>query len=1049
MNAAGEQGSQESPPERRYLTIVFVDLVGYTELSEQLEPEDLLALSSRYRQLALAVMERFGGFVANFTGDGVLVYFGYPAAHGNDAERALRAALEMVERLSSLDIPLSEGTARRLAARIGVHTGLVIVGPELMSYGSNIHGIVGEAANLAARLQSEAQRNEVVVSRNTKDLVEDLFEFTPLGARLLKGLSRPVEAFQVIKARPAAEYERVRRLRGSTSMVGRVAALDQMLACWKGVREQSHCRVLIVVGDAGLGKTRLVKEFFLHPALGPVAVAQTYCFEIFANTAFFPVASYLWNRIGLTLEDDENARRLKFSRMLDEYGLLNDENLDVLETFQGLTTGPAELTAPTTQLTKLKQYRLVIDLVERVARERPTIVCLEDVHWLDPSSAELLVNLAAELVNVPLLIVLTARSYPKGPTLPVPNEVIYLEPLAKDDCLKIARSVPGARDLPPALLARAVATADGVPLFVEQLVRSLVDQRERNNYPGRKSLELPLILAEIMSERLDRLPGGRRVVQAAACLGRSFRPEFLAALLQQDIQQISETLKLLVEAEILQPRRHGVELQYEFHHALLQRMARDSMIEPDRRAMHAQIVDMIHTQSNVPVPLEVAAYHLTEAGAFPDAVRAWYAAGLHSAKHSAHREAIDHLRKGLTLLDKIQDEKLRREFEINLQAALIGSVNITQGPTSAELSNCCERGLQLCREAGQTQMVFPFVFGKFTYANCRGRVEEAKSLAELFLSHAEDRRYEAGRVVGHRLRGMCRLGQGDAAAARVELEASLQLYSHERDAASTDLFGQNTMVHSRSLLALAMFCLGEVESAFRLGRDVLLAADALRHPNSTALALSYVGCYVLGFCSPSHLMHSAKRLIRIADHHRLGGFRAHGTAFLGWAYCERGELAQGIEAIYQAVRRFDAVEYRLGVAGHLTNLAEAQLRIGELAPAKASVARAKEMMFESGCGWLEPEVRRIEALIEAQLSPQSGSRAVEMLRQAAQRAQEMGSPVFERRCLLSLYDNRAVLDDRYEIDRRLEATVHLGDLNALANNIIGAADTLPSEVISP
>jgi predicted ATPase len=466
-------------------------------------------------------------------------------------------------------------------------------------------------------------------------------------------------------------------------------------------------------------------------------------------------------------------------------------------------------------------------------------------------------------------------------------------------------------------------------------------------------------------------------------------------------------------------------------------MARNSIIEPDRRAMHAKIVDLLRAQKNVPILWEVVAYHLTEAGAFHDAVSGWLAAGLHSTKQSAHLEAIDHLKKGLALLDKIRDENLRREFEIDLQAALNGSINITQGPTSPELSICCERGLQLCRETGRTHAVFPFIFGQFTFANCRGQIEEAKSLADLFLSLADDEGYEAGRVVGHRLRGMWLLGQGKAAPAKTELQASLDLYSHERHAASTDLFGQNAQVHTQSLLTLAMFVLGDVEDALRLGRDTLLAADALRHPNSTAIALSYIACNVFGFCqSPDHLMRGAKRLIALADQHRLGGFRAHGVAFMGWALSQQGKPEQGIALMAQAIERFDAAEYRLGVAGHLANLADAQRLTGRLSEAKASAARALRTTFVSGNGWLEPELRRIDALIVSELSSEHRTQAAEILTHACHSARENRIPVFERRCLRSLRDLGELAQENSEPLARL---AYLDDLKGLVDRIVGSA----------
>jgi class 3 adenylate cyclase/tetratricopeptide (TPR) repeat protein len=1044
MTVEHEKRFSGPAPERRYLTIMFIDLVGFTGLSEQLDLEDLLAVQSRYQQLALTVMERFGGFVASFSGDGILVYFGYPTAHGNDAERALRAALEMTERLPSLDLPHTDDGLRHLLARIGVHTGLVIVGPELISSGSNVHAVLGSAANVAARLQNEAPVGGVVVSSDTRSLVEDLFDFASLGARMLRGLSRPIETFQVVRARPVPERHRTYALRSAERMVGRERALYQLVSRWKIVRDQARCQVVVVVGDSGIGKTRLVNEFLSHPEVGSVALAQTQCHEIFANTALFPVGSFLWKRASLTLEDDEGTRHQKLARLLDEFGLSNDENLEILASFPGLTTTRAEDShGPTPRLFKLKQYRLIVSFLERTAQTRPTVLSVEDVHWLDPSSSELLHELAVTLLNTPLLMLLTTRSFPKGPALPVANEMVHLEQLGLDECLKLAGAIPGVASVPQVLVQRAVEAADGVPLFVEQLVLSLVDDSKRDSSRRGKAVDLPLILAEMMSERLDRRPGGRPIVQAAACLGRSFRPEFLAALLQEDVEQIAEPLEALVQAEILQPKRYGLELQYEFRHSLLQRMARDSMIEPERRAMHARVAKILVTEGDIPPALEVVAYHLTEAGNFVDAVRNWLAAGLNAAKQSAHLEAAGHLRRGLSLLERIPDETLRRELEISVQVALISSLSITQFATSMDLFACGQRGLQLCREHGPTPLAFPFIFSQFSFANCRGQVGEAKAQADLFLSLAESGGYDSGIVIGHRLRGMWLLGQGDPAAAKSELELSLALYSHERDAATAERFGQNPRVHIQSLLALALFCLGDVEKALLLGRDTLLAADALRHPHSTALALCYVGGLIFGLCEAfEHLARKARQLINLSEAHKLDGYRPHAVAFLGWAQCHCGELDQGIANIAKAIGAFDSVDYRLGVAGHLANLADAQRKAGRLIEAKESSVRAIDMTFASASGWLEPEVQRIDALIDCDLSPRNAARAVESLQKAAWRARELGSPVLERRCLLSLRDRGGVGEEGVEIQRRLHELAQFDNLKALVQSTIRDFSTL-------
>ncbi len=495
-----------------------------------------------------------------------------------------------------------------------------------------------------------------------------------------------------------------------------------------------------------------------------------------------------------------------------------------------------------------------------------------------------------------------------------------------------------------------------------------------------------------------------------------------------------------MEAEILQPKRHGVELQYEFRHALLQRMARDSMIEPERRAMHGKIVSLLRADNDAPMPAELMAYHLTELGAFADAIKGWFSAGLQSARQSAHLEAIDHLRKGLSLLDRIADPDQRRALEIDLQTALIGSITITQGPTSQELSACCERGLLLCGEGGRAKSAFPFIFGQFTFTNCRGQIRQAKELADLFLSHAEAEGYDAGRVVGHRLRGLWLLNQGDAPAARLELLASLDLYRPERDARNTDLFGQDTKVHSQSLLALTMFVLGEVEHALRLARDILVAADALRHPNTMALSLVYLTS-IFGYCdSPGHLMHAAKRLFAIAEEHKLGGFRAHGAALMGWALAENGDPEQGVALLSQAIRVFDGLEYRLGVAGHLTNLAAAQRRAGRLEEAKTTSARVLEMTASQGPSWFTPETYRIAALIDYDLSPDNRPEVIERLQAGIRMARDMKSPVFESRCQSTLKQIECSIKNEPQASLDLSLGERLPPLKELVDRVMGRID---------
>ena len=844
-----------------------------------------------------------------------------------------------------------------------------------------------------------------------------------------------MEAFQVFRAKPEAETGASEPGQDAARMIGRDAALSRLMARWRAAQAERRRQVVVVLGEAGVGKSRLINEFFSHPSLGEAAIVQTHCHEISRNSALSPISGYVWKRAGLFPEDLPDQRREKLRRFLARLGVSGEGDEVLLERVPGLGSPSPASSPEEANLFKLRQFQLIKDMVRQTVEGRPLVLSVEDAHWLDPTSAELFRELADFLDETPLLLLFTTRSFPKGPGLPAPDELIQIEPLTPEDGFELARAVPGAQHLSEDLVRRAVRAADGVPLFVEQLVLSLVEQEAASGPPGRKPGHLPLVLAELMSERLDRRQGARRIVQAAACLGRSFSPASLAVILEEEERGLRQQLDLMVDAEILRPTRYGLELRYEFRHALLQLMARELMLAPERREMHARIANFLESGANLPSPPEESAYHLTEAGLVDRAIRRWLEAGVNAARQSTHVEAIDHLRRGLALLPELPDPIVRSELELGLQVALMTSLTVTQFVTSLELSACCERGMELSRETGRAAMAFPFIFGKFTFANCSGRTDEAMTLADMFVSLSEANHYSSGLVIGHRLRGMCLLGQGRLSEAKTELNRSLGLYSAERDAGSVERYGQNPRVHAGSLLALALFCHGEVRQALVTGRDVLTAVDALRDPHSTAIALSYVGGLIFGYCGASkHLAEHAGRLNALCDQHKLGGYRPYALAFLGWAECQQGAFEPGTQKIAAAIKAFDSVEFRLALTVHLGNLSDGLRRLGRLDEAKAQATRAAGALREAANAWLEPEILRVDALIDFARSGDADE-AVRAMEAAALRAREMEEPVFERRCLLSL-QHEIGRHERIDVADRLRATSEFADLGGLVAEII-------------
>jgi class 3 adenylate cyclase/tetratricopeptide (TPR) repeat protein len=1047
MSEFGALKASPQASERRFLTIEFIDLVGSTDLAERLDPEDLGPLLRRYQRLALSVMERYGGFVAQVFGDGILVFFGYPAAHEHDAERAARAALALLQQLRHLDTNVRGRTLPRLEARIGIHSGLVLIAQELLaSAGTSRQDVVGEAINLAARLQVEAPPGGIAISQETMELLEGLFACKSLGVRSIRGLSRKVEVYALTRALPDTKRTESRLRRSATRLVGRDPLVERMLSCWNRVKDESRCRTIAIVGDAGVGKTRLMLEVSSRPEFVDATLAQVQCHEIFAGAPLYPIGAYFWARVGLTADDGESVRYDKISSFLEELGRNTPENRALVASLLGMAAPVSGAAAETPQLLKRVQTEFVSAIVEQAARARPLILWIEDAHWLDPSTAELLQDVVTASAQLPVLVVLTTRPFPKAPVVLDVHETITLEHLRVEDCLELARSVPGASVLSDDVIAKAVTAADGVPFFLEQLLISLIEEQSQGPSRHRRLGGVPLMLAQLMSERLDRRPGARGVAQAAACIGGSFTREFLLTVLKDEATQVQERLEALVEAEILRPRRYGAEVRYEFRHGLLQRMAHESMLHDERRRLHRRIAEVLQEEERgEPTVLEALAYHLSEAGMFDEAIKAWLRAGLSAATRSAHVEAIAHIRRGLGLLDQIPDPAARRQFELNLQASLMGSLLATQGATSPEVAACCDRGLQLCEEGADTSLVFPFAFGQFTFVNCRGRSSEAIALANEFIARAERDGFPSEHVIGLRMLGQALFADGDVAGARAAIERSLALYVPERDAAATHKYGQNTEVHTKSLLSITQLCLGDVDAALEAGLDALQTAAAVRHPHSTAIPLLYVGGWVFGLCEATEqMMVEARNLLAIAERHRLYVFRAHASGLVGWALCQGGNPGQGIPMLAQAIAAFDSVQFRISEAGYLSHLAEAQRRVGRLTDAAATCERGMQLLAE-GSRWLEPELRRVQAVIAADLTPTDVEGAEQLFRRAIACAQEFRNPIFERRCLASF---EQFLQSTGRRDAGVESRLcDLAPLGNLGQRVASAMQARPPRLI--
>jgi class 3 adenylate cyclase/predicted ATPase len=1001
--------------------MLFCDIVGSTSLSGQLDPEDYGELVARYKRMSAETIEHYNGFVAQFAGDGLLAYFGYPVARENDAERSIRAALELVRNVPLLDTSIRSAEMPQLSSRVGIHTGLVLVAPEKGSGWQVEHSVAGEAVNLTARVQTAAEPNSVYLTRETLDLVEGLFNAEAVGTKVLKGITKPVSLFKITGVSTASHRTQNQLQRGATRLVGRREELACINEVWERVQSRSRLSVVHILGHPGYGKTRLAVEFRELKSRIEVNFISIGCLEIFRTTPLYPIVSLMRSQADLQPEDTEATRLHKIRQLLLRLGSDEIEDLQLMAALLGATgrtDSKSKPIASTPLQLKKRQFRTLILILEKLVRSRPTIIWLDDAHWLDPSSAEFLEEVCAELKSLPLLILITLRASANSPYLPNADLSINLGQLEFDQSVEVANSVPGARTIAPSVIKEVATLSEGVPFFVEQIMISVIDRTSRSSRAQTVSPRevIPLTIAGTLSERLDRFPGARQVMQAAAAFGRSFRVDLLAVVLRRPEDEIRSSLQVLVDEGILRSRE---KLVYDFSHTLLQRAAYESMIRPLRCDIHARIAQLLLEEDKLlqPAPSELIAHHLTAAEMYQDAVQAWLVAGVDAARKSANLESVAHLEQGLALLKSISDDAVRTRLEINLRAALIPPLVAIKGFAATEVAACCEKGLSLCLSGENSPLVFALLYGQVTWDISAGTMAQTLHHAKLFLELAERSAYEPGKVIGHRLTGMSLFAAGRPVEAYEALTTSVRHYSPDRDEAITYLFGQESRVTTEAVLSLTQFYMGNVKEALDNGFHALEVADQVRHPLSTGIALGYVGGWIFGLCGAMDEVHrQARRLIRLADDHDLRAFRCFGDGFLGWSLCQHGHLEQGIALMLEAISGFDAVGWRLSVPNFLGLLADSMRRAGRYDEALEACLKARQMIEWRGERWFEPERLRIEALIKLEMDP-ADQISRKLIRQSLACAKQCCCPIFELRALITLRDS-------FELSQEEARSVH-------------------------
>ncbi|MGE0820668.1 MAG: adenylate/guanylate cyclase domain-containing protein [Candidatus Binatia bacterium] len=964
--------SPHHPGERRQLTVMFCDLVGSTALSAQLDPEDYQSVVQRYQQICTPVIQQHDGYIAQHLGDGLLVYFGYPRAHEDDARRAVRAGLEIVVAIQKKDslppIPLPQGLDR-LQVRIGIHTGPVVMS-EIGSSEKRELLALGETPNIAARVQGAAEPNTVVLSATTQHLVSGLFECQELGPHTLKGITIPLALFRVLRETEAHSRFEVALRTGLTPLVGRDEELALLQRRWQQAKE-GEGQIVLLSGEAGIGKSRLVQE--LKDAVtreGAVRI-EFRCSPYHQNSAFYPILDHLQRLLQFVPEDTPQTKLHKLQQALGQYRFPQAETLLLLASLLSLPQpdGVAPLTWSPQKQKEKTQETLVAWMVEEAARQAVYLVW-EDLHWLDPSSLEVLTLILQQVVTSRALVVLTYR--PDFTPTWRPREhttQLTLNRLGQQQVAAMINQVTAKALLSAEVVQQIISRTDEVPLFVEELTKSVVESVGAT-HASPLQLAIPATLHDSLMARLDRLGTAKAVAQLGATLGREFSYELLQAVSPVDALALQHTLQQLVDAELLYQRGLPPQATYLFKHALIQDAAYQSLLKSTRQQYHRQIAQVLEEQfaETRETQPEMLAHHYTEAGLNEHAIPYWQKAGERANERSAYVEAIRHVTKAVELLTALPKSTERIEQELTLQITLGTILAVTRGYTAPEVEQAYARALELCQQIGEPTQLFPLLLGLWGFHIQRVEHDVSRELGTRLLRLAQETRSPNFCAQAHYSLGSTLFYAGDFVEARGHLQQGVHLSDPHGDSSDAllRLRGQDAKVTCLAFSALVLWVLGYPDQALMRGREALARARQLANPFRLAWTLNFT-TMLYQYRRESQDVHAqANALMTLSTEQGFPYWLALGTVWQGWALAGDGQVKEGIARIQQGTSTFRATGAELAWSYWLALLGETQLKGGQVEDGLTSIAKALVFVDRTGERLHETELYRLKGQLTLQ-----------------------------------------------------------------------------------
>jgi class 3 adenylate cyclase/predicted ATPase len=1007
--------AERRPPEaeRRQLTVLFCDLVDSTVLATQLDPEELRAVVRAYQDTCAKVIARFEGQIAQYLGDGLLVYFGYPYAHEDDAQRAVRAGLGMIEALGQLNSRLGPERGVELSVRLGIHTGLVVVG-EVGGDTRHEQLALGETPNLAARLQGLAAPNTLVISAATLPLLGGFFACESLGTHLLKGFGQPIEVYRVLSESMARSRLEVAGSASLTPLVGREQEIGLLRERWAQVKEGLG-QVMLLSGEAGIGKSRLVQVLMEQVAAEPQAwLTPCQCSPYYQNTALYPMIDLL-ERVALRFEREEAPQQKlrKLEGFLVPYGLPLAEAVPLFAALLSLPL-PAEYAPLTMSPERQKQQTLqaLLTILLRIAAQQPVLFVMEDLHWVDPSTLELLGLLVDQGPTARILALFTCRPDFSPPWTGRSHFTqVTVTRLPRRQAAELTGRVAHGKALPPEVVAQVVAKTDGVPLFVEELTKMVLESGLLQEHEERYALAgplpplaIPTTLHDALMARLDRLAIVKGLAQLGATLGREFSYPLLQAVSTWDEETLQRGLHQLVEAEFLYQQGVPPQATYRFKHALIQDAAYQSLLKSTRQQYHQRIAELLEARfpEICETQPELLAHHYTEAGLVEHAMPYWQRAGEHAHDRSAPLEAISHCTTGIALLQTLPETPARTQRAVTLHLTLGAALQMAKGQAAPEAEQAYTQAYALCQQLGETPALVPVLFGLWRFYLERSQLHTARELGDTLLRLAHQADDPALAVLAHQALGLTWFFLGGLPAARQHLEAGIARYTPDQRQAPAFRIGSDPGVVCQQYAAKTLQVLGYPVQALAPLHEALALAQALAHPFSLASTRVHAASVAQYRRDVLAVREHAEAAVALATAQGLPGWAAEGTGLRGWALALQGQGAAGLALLRQGMAALRATGAALGVPHFCAMLADVAARLGHVEDGLRALAEALAIVDTTGARVYEAELHRLRGELLLQQTMPEAQQAEVCFQHALDVARRQQAKSWELRAAMSL-----------------------------------------------